>query len=100
VKPGDARSVGEIAPGTGAVVGWGPRKVAAYRDENGALTVCSATCTHLGCVVHFNRAEKSWDCPCHGSRFSTSGEVLNGPARTPLEVLSVDEPGAEPPQQR
>ena len=65
------------------------QKVAAYRDEKGKLTVKSAVCTHMGCLVRWNGAEKTWDCPCHGSRFQATGEVLAGPAETPLaEVKS------------
>ena len=59
--------------------------MAAFRDEDGRLYESSATCTHLGCVVHWNDLEKSWDCPCHGSRFDCKdGHVLNGPAITAL----------------
>ncbi|MBW3639709.1 MAG: Rieske 2Fe-2S domain-containing protein, partial [Actinobacteria bacterium] len=60
-------------------------RTAAYRDEAGALHAVSARCTHLGCTVRFNDAEKSWDCPCHGSRFGVDGSVLAGPAVAPLE---------------
>jgi len=84
VKPGEARSSLYIAPGTGAVVLRGLHRVAAYRDPEGNLHERSAICTHLGCVVHFNSAETSWDCPCHGSRFGIDGRVLNGPASKPL----------------
>ncbi|MBI3342351.1 FAD-dependent oxidoreductase [Candidatus Curtissbacteria bacterium] len=63
------------------------RKVAAFRDKSGKLVVLSATCTHLGCTVSWNNAEKSWDCPCHGSRFSATGEVLNAPAISKLEAV-------------
>jgi Rieske Fe-S protein len=70
-----------VAAGTGAVVRRGIKKVAVYRDEGGALHEHSAICTHLGCVVGWNEKEKSWDCPCHGSRFHREdGHVLNGPA--------------------
>jgi Rieske Fe-S protein len=55
-----------------------------YRDAQGVLHECSAVCTHLGCVVQWNAGEKSWDCPCHGSRFGIDGAILNGPARQPL----------------
>jgi Rieske Fe-S protein len=57
------------------------KKIAAYRDDDGTLYERSAICTHLGCVVSWNSTEKSWDCPCHGSRFDKhDGHVLNGPA--------------------
>lgn len=80
LKGGDVRSEDEIPAGSGAVVGWGPLKVAAYRDEQGVLHRRSALCTHLGCVVAWNDVEGSWDCPCHGSRYDPYGKVLNGPA--------------------
>ena len=63
----------------------GGEKTAVFRDERGLLHAVSPICTHLGCVVAFNRAEKTWDCPCHGSRFDRDGAVLNGPAVTDLE---------------
>ena len=82
----DAKSAEEVAPGTGAIVQRGLAKVAVYRDEGGAVHECVANCTHLGCIVHWNSEEKSWDCPCHGSRFSPDGQtVLNGPAPFPLK---------------
>ena len=58
--------------------------MAVYRDSRGALHKCSAVCPHLGCIVDWNVTEKTWDCPCHGSRFDTHGKVLNGPANTDL----------------
>lgn len=58
----------------------GLSKVAVYRDESGALSKCSAVCTHLGCIVQWNPVERSWDCPCHGSRFDPHGRVVMGPA--------------------
>jgi glycine/D-amino acid oxidase-like deaminating enzyme/nitrite reductase/ring-hydroxylating ferredoxin subunit len=82
---GEVESADEVAPGAGAVLRRGLKKVAVYRDEAGALHEHSAICTHLDCVVNWNDKEKSWDCPCHGSRFSpTDGHVLNGPAIKPL----------------
>lgn len=69
-----------LAIGEGKLVDFNGKKSAAYRDENDQLHIVSATCPHLGCIVHWNSAEKSWDCPCHGSRFSYKGEVLEGPA--------------------
>jgi Rieske Fe-S protein len=59
-------------------------KVAVYKDDQGVLHRRSASCTHLGCIVHWNSLEKCWDCPCHGSHFSPRGDVLNGPAVAPL----------------
>jgi glycine/D-amino acid oxidase-like deaminating enzyme/nitrite reductase/ring-hydroxylating ferredoxin subunit len=85
---GEVDRAAEIAAGTGAVLQRGTAKVAAYRDEQGVLHQRSAYCTHLGCVVQWNGEEKSWDCPCHGSRFSPTGDtVLNGPALTGLKPL-------------
>jgi glycine/D-amino acid oxidase-like deaminating enzyme/nitrite reductase/ring-hydroxylating ferredoxin subunit len=77
--------VDDLPPGAGRVVRVGGGHRAVYRDEEGALHVLSATCTHLGCLVAFNDAERSWECPCHGSRFSVDGDVLQGPANRPLE---------------
>ncbi|MFE0256189.1 FAD-dependent oxidoreductase [Streptomyces sp. NPDC059010] len=74
----------DIARGDGAVVRMGTGQCAVHRDEQGQLHAVSASCTHLGCIVAFNRAEKAWECPCHGSRFTPDGEVLQGPAVRPL----------------
>ncbi len=83
---GEVSTPDEVAPGTGAIMRRGLSKVALFRDDNGTLHEFSAVCTHLGCVVDFNDKERSWDCPCHGSRFDpTDGHVLNGPA---IEGLS------------
>ena len=79
--PGDVKSAAEIKPGEAAIIRRGLTKVAAYRDDAGALHERSAVCTHLGCVVQWNSGEKTWDCPCHGSRFDfRDGHVVNGPA--------------------
>jgi glycine/D-amino acid oxidase-like deaminating enzyme/nitrite reductase/ring-hydroxylating ferredoxin subunit len=78
-------AVARIAPGGGAVVRVDGRHCAVHRDESGKLHAVSARCTHLGCLVRFNDAERTWDCPCHGSRFDVTGEVLQGPAVRPLE---------------
>ena len=61
------------------------QRLAVYRDSHGKLTALSATCTHMGCVVRWNDADATWDCPCHGSRFHATGEVRAGPAETPLQ---------------
>ena len=79
------RSAEDLEPGEGAVVGDGLAQRAAFRDESGALHTLSARCTHLGCIVRFNSAERTWDCPCHGSRFGMDGEVIEGPAVRGLE---------------
>jgi glycine/D-amino acid oxidase-like deaminating enzyme/nitrite reductase/ring-hydroxylating ferredoxin subunit len=94
---GDVDSVQEIAAGEGAVVRDGLRRIAVYRDPEGALHALSAKCTHLGCAVHWNAAERSWDCPCHASRFDIEGQVLHGPAPTPLEKVELaPEPAPRP----
>ena len=80
ITPSDVSDEDAIRPGSGAVVRRGLTKVAAYRDAAGTLHERSATCPHLGCVVAWNPAEATWDCPCHGSRFDPLGEVLHGPA--------------------
>ena len=72
-------------PGEGKIVEVDGKKLAIYRDDQGEVTVLSPVCTHLGCIVHWNPWERSWDCPCHGSRFRCTGEVLEGPALKPLE---------------
>lgn len=82
---GEAGSVEEIAPGSGAVIREGLSKVAIYRDEAGGLHRRSAVCTHLGCIVSWNPAAATWDCPCHGSRYDKHGTVINGPASTDLK---------------
>jgi glycine/D-amino acid oxidase-like deaminating enzyme/nitrite reductase/ring-hydroxylating ferredoxin subunit len=84
VTPGDVDSVEQIAKDSGAVIRRGLLKVAVYRDATGALHERSAVCPHLGCIVAWNTAEKSWDCPCHGSRFDKFGKVFNGPANVDL----------------
>jgi Rieske Fe-S protein len=91
VTGGDVEDVREIKAGEGAVLRRGTSKLAVYRDESSALHVRSAICTHLGCVVAWNSAEKSWDCPCHASRFSVDGEVLHGPAGSPLRPEELPE---------
>lgn len=97
---GDVESVAAIAPGDGAVLRQGLHRVAVYRDPDGGLHALSARCTHLGCAVHWNGAEQSWDCPCHASRFDTEGNVLHGPAPTPLAKVALAPDEALPPQER
>ena len=84
VDPATTDHGGNLAPGEARVESWGFDKYASYRDPAGKLFTVSAVCTHLGCVVRWNPAETSWDCPCHGSRFDPTGRVLHGPATRPL----------------
>ncbi|MFC5461818.1 FAD-dependent oxidoreductase [Massilia niabensis] len=93
---GEVESAAAIAPGEGAIVREGMHKLAMYRDAAGDLHALSATCTHLGCVVHWNSAERSWDCPCHGSRFDVEGRVLHGPAARALERVEREAGGSVP----
>jgi glycine/D-amino acid oxidase-like deaminating enzyme/nitrite reductase/ring-hydroxylating ferredoxin subunit len=85
LTPGEVGSEGDIRPGEGAIIRHGLKKLAVYRDESGTLHRASAVCPHLGCIVRWNSLERTWDCPCHGSRFSVTGSVLNGPALGGLE---------------
>lgn len=78
-----------IRRGEGRVVEIDGRLVAASRDSQGVIALCSAICTHMGCEVHWNRAETTWDCPCHGSRFKADGAVIGGPADRPLPEADV-----------
>jgi glycine/D-amino acid oxidase-like deaminating enzyme/nitrite reductase/ring-hydroxylating ferredoxin subunit len=78
------RPLEDLRPGEGGIVSAGGQKVAGFRDDAGRLHAVSTRCTHLGCQVAWNAAERSWDCPCHGSRFDVDGEILNGPAVKPL----------------
>ena len=80
LSPGDVRTAESIAPGAGAILREGLKQIAVYRDEHGRLHRYSALCPHLGCVVEWNHTERTWDCPCHGSRFDPHGQVLNGPS--------------------
>ena len=81
-------STDNIARGQGRIVKLDGQKVAAYRDERGDLTLLSPVCTHLKCIVRWNDADRTWDCPCHGSRFKGTGEVIGGPAEEPLEKIN------------
>lgn len=80
-----------IPKGTGIVIREDDHIFACAKDKDGNLHKVSAVCTHLGCLVHWNTGEQSWDCPCHGSRFSPDGQVLCGPARKPLRKFDVEE---------
>ncbi len=89
--PGDDDKQTNIPAGTGVLIREGLRKVAVYKDEAGQVHRLSPVCTHVGCIVHWNEMEKTWDCPCHGSRFDGYGKVLNGPALRDLEKLEEKE---------
>ncbi len=89
---GDVKSPEAIPPGSGAVVRRGLRKLAVSRDEAGQVHECSAVCPHLGCIVHWNDVEKTFDCPCHGSRFAADGKVIEGPAISDLAPVETREP--------
>jgi glycine/D-amino acid oxidase-like deaminating enzyme/nitrite reductase/ring-hydroxylating ferredoxin subunit len=78
--PGTISRPDDVAPGSGAVMRDGAKKIAVYKDDTGALHIRSAICPHLYCIVNWNDTEKTWDCPCHGSRFDAYGKVINGPA--------------------
>ncbi len=85
VTPSEVNDVSEIPAGEGAIMRRGAMKLAVYRDADGRVHERSAICTHLGCVVRWNSAEKTWDCPCHGSRFHCDGHAVNGPAISALK---------------
>lgn len=92
--PAQGSSLRSLRPGQGKVLKLGGRKVAAHRDAAGNTTLCSAVCTHLQGIVAWNAAEGTWDCPCHGSRFSPTGAVISGPAEEPLVRLR-EAPGSK-----
>jgi Rieske Fe-S protein len=79
------------APGEGGLFDSERGREALYRDESGGLHRLSPVCTHMGCLVHWNPAEKSWDCPCHGGRFAADGQVIQGPPNKALDPLPAPE---------
>lgn len=81
------REPDDLAKDEGCVVSVHGKRAGAYKDENGKLHLVDTTCTHMGCEVEWNNGDRSWDCPCHGSRFSITGEVMEGPAEKPLKQL-------------
>lgn len=84
---GGRRDPQDLASGEGAILRMNGKKVAASKDDEGRLTLLSAICPHMGCVVGWNNADRTWDCPCHGSRFTATGAVMAGPAESPLKPL-------------
>src|ERR687891_467621 len=89
------RSAEDLAPGHGGIVNVCGRQMAVYRDAAGRTYELSPRCTHMGCTVDWNDPGQTWDCPCHGSRFSFDGSIVHGPAKEPLERIGGDAPGAE-----
>lgn len=83
-------SLKRLAPGTGKIVEVDGKKIAAYRDEQGAIFALSPVCTHAGCIVNWNGEEKSWDCPCHGARYDIQGKILTGPATVSLARIDLE----------
>lgn len=90
VTPGEVESADKVARGSGAIVRRGLTKIAVYKDDTGAVHKLSAVCRHLGCIVDWNSLEKTWDCPCHGSRYDALGHVIMGPANSDLPPVDDD----------
>lgn len=86
----DAEMFSDVRKGEGKIVEMKDEKWAVHRDEDGKLCVASAVCTHMDCIVNWNNEEKTWDCPCHGSRFKPTGEVIEGPAFSPLDKRQIN----------
>jgi len=89
MAPVDGESLDALKPGEGKTLRIDGKKVAASRDKNGKVTLLSPVCTHLKCIVRWNAADRMWDCPCHGSRFTSDGKVLAGPAESLLRKITV-----------
>jgi glycine/D-amino acid oxidase-like deaminating enzyme/nitrite reductase/ring-hydroxylating ferredoxin subunit len=89
ITPAEATSAEEVPPGEARVVREGVGKIGVFREDDGTVHAVSLRCTHMGCLLRYNGAERSWDCPCHGSRFDVDGSVLEGPAVRPLERKEV-----------
>lgn len=88
----DLLSLSELKPGQGMIAVYEGEQVAIYKDDLGNITALNPVCTHAGCIVHFNDAEQSWDCPCHGGRYDITGKVLTGPPTKGLESVRVTVP--------
>lgn len=89
LKGPEAEQTSQVKRGEGKLLRIEGRQVACSRDDTGELHAVSAVCTHMGCLVHWNSTEETWDCPCHGSRFEATGEVIGGPAEKPLEPVKI-----------
>ena len=79
-------TIDQLKADEGAIVQENGEKVAVYKDASGKITRLSPICKHLACLVVWNQAEKTWDCPCHGSRYDASGHVMKGPAKKNLDL--------------
>lgn len=90
LAPGDVKSINELAPNQGAIISMGLKKAAVYKDDKDIVHAFSAVCPHLGCIIQWNASEKSFDCPCHGSRFTCQGKLVNGPANTDLKKIDMN----------
>lgn len=82
-------NLADIPVTEGKVIEIDGKKVAVYHESMDVVKACSAVCPHMGCIVHWNKAERTWDCPCHASRFDTNGFIIEGPALTPLKQLAI-----------
>jgi Rieske Fe-S protein len=91
ISEGDIKDAQELKPGEGGIISSGMKKIAAYRDEQNKLHTCTAVCPHLGAILQWNADEKSFDCPAHGSRFTTEGKAINGPATSDLKKITIKE---------
>jgi len=87
LRAAEAKSPRDVKPGEGKILNVNGQRVACSRSTDGKVSSVSAICTHMGCIVHWNGTEQTWDCPCHGSRFEPNGKVIAGPAETPLEKV-------------
>jgi len=91
ISLGDIKDANELKNGEGGIISSGIKKIAVYRDEKNNLHTCDAVCPHLGAILQWNADEKSFDCPAHGSRFTTEGKVINGPATSDLKKIKIKE---------
>jgi glycine/D-amino acid oxidase-like deaminating enzyme/nitrite reductase/ring-hydroxylating ferredoxin subunit len=89
ISAGEVKDAEDLKPGEGGIISSGLKKIAVYRDEQNMLHACTAVCPHLGGILQWNAEEKSFDCPLHGSRFTTVGKVINGPASTDLRRIEI-----------
>jgi Rieske Fe-S protein len=89
LRKAEGKSLASLKRNEGKIVKYQNHKVAAFRNAYGKIVLHSAVCTPLQCVVEWNQTEKTWDCPCHGSRFAATGEILSGPAEEPLAPIKM-----------